>query len=884
MVKRWGCNHALVEITRLVKVVTYLKHKDAGGQPPSPDSAAKVGHCGRLVGWLHNIQRQLRRDYPTAPPQAPQPAAGEGGSGSGGGGGAGEDEGDADDNGLPSMSEVLSFVVTLRCRADRVLARDLGALGSGPVSYEAAVLQMHALLTEFLSGVYMPPMRMSSLCTLMVPGQDTCQEQDCGRQGCRGNNLMDAREPSLADRPPPSGPASSSKQPQPSSTDPASISSGSGRRLVVEITHHKTERFSRNQPPLRLVLPAELSSSVRQYVQYARPVLMRRAAREDHDAPPYLLISRNGAPFAGSPVQFAVEWQWMQAAYGPPWRRFPPQKFRHIYATGAVQGLVQEVEDRRAKLQADAKAMGNSLRVWDTHYVQRQDDILGQAAIRRLQAWRDAELQRQGLRAGSSMEQSAAARTHPGSSAAGAGAEAAAMAGGDGAPSAPPAPVPSWLGRQPASAHTPPPPPPAASGVGAGTRGGGDEGTRAGAGPASVAGAGPQPVRTSPPGGWMGAHRHGGGESDGARRHRRHSSIGLLGSSSSSEGEGEGLEPLPPPPPPPPPPPSPPPPKRQRTMAGSWQDSTLPQWGLGGGHTIGARSGYLAGADGFGAGPAVGALSRMNGRQDGSGAVEMTRQLQRQGLRAGSGMEQSAAARPRPGSTAGAGAEAAAMAGGDGAPSAPPAPVHRWLGRQPASARTTPPPAASGAGAGTRGGGDEGTRAGAGAGAGPQPVRTSPPGGWMGAHRHGGGESDGARRHRRHSSIGPLGSSSSSSDGEGEGEGYLAGAVGALSRRNGRQDGSGAAEVARPVGGGNTAREEGGGQGEMEMRGARDELSWDWETDSGAGEEEGGWEQGQEAEVEEAEAEMWGWDDGGVEERVKWEGRVGAWEEEDEAE
>ncbi|GLC37290.1 hypothetical protein PLESTM_000565000 [Pleodorina starrii] len=295
MVKRWGCNHALAEITRLVKVVAYLKHKDAGGQPPSPDSAAKVGHCGRLVGWLHNIQCQLRLDYPTAPPQAPQPAAGEGG------GGAGEDEGDADDNGLPSMSEVLSFVMTLRCRADRVLARDLGVLGSGPVSYEAAVLQMHALLTEFLSGVYMPPMRMSSLCTLMVPGQDTCQEQDCGRQGCRGNNLMDAREPSLADRPPPPGPASSSKRPQPSLPDPALISSNSGRRLVVEITHHKTEHFSRNQPPLRLVLPAELSSSVRQYVQYTRPVLMHRAAREDHDAPPYLLISRNGAPFAWQP-------------------------------------------------------------------------------------------------------------------------------------------------------------------------------------------------------------------------------------------------------------------------------------------------------------------------------------------------------------------------------------------------------------------------------------------------------------------------------------------------------------------------------------------------------------------------------------------------------
>ncbi|GLC37291.1 hypothetical protein PLESTM_000565100 [Pleodorina starrii] len=279
VVKRWGCNHALVEITRLVKVVAYLKHKDAGGQPPSPDSAAKVGHCGRLVGWLHNIQRQLRRDYPTAPPQAPQPAAGEGGGG--GGGGAGEDEGDADDNGLPSMSEVLSFVMTLRRRADRVLARDLGALGSGPVSYEAAVLQMHALLTEFLSGAGLRPARL--------PGQQP-------------EYLMDAREPSLADRPPPSGPASSSKWPQPSLPDPASISSSSGRRLVVEITHHKTERFSRNQPPLRLVLPAELSSSVRQYVQYARPVLMHRAARPltltlvrnltERDARNYLVINQ----------------------------------------------------------------------------------------------------------------------------------------------------------------------------------------------------------------------------------------------------------------------------------------------------------------------------------------------------------------------------------------------------------------------------------------------------------------------------------------------------------------------------------------------------------------------------------------------------------------
>ncbi len=100
---------------------------------------------------------------------------------------------------------------------------------------------------------------MASLCTLMVPGELSCQQQGCCRRACRGNNMVE---------------------------EPAG--------LVLELSHHKMERHHRQHPPLRLLLPREVATSVRTFVQHARPVLLLRATREADLDTPYLLVSDSG--------------------------------------------------------------------------------------------------------------------------------------------------------------------------------------------------------------------------------------------------------------------------------------------------------------------------------------------------------------------------------------------------------------------------------------------------------------------------------------------------------------------------------------------------------------------------------------------------------------
>jgi hypothetical protein len=91
---------------------------------------------------------------------------------------------------------------------------------------------------------------MASLYTLVVPGELSCQQQGCCRRGCRGNNMVEE-----------------------------------AAGLVLELSHHKMERQHR---PLRLLLPREVATSVRTFVQYARPVLLLRATREADLDTPYL--------------------------------------------------------------------------------------------------------------------------------------------------------------------------------------------------------------------------------------------------------------------------------------------------------------------------------------------------------------------------------------------------------------------------------------------------------------------------------------------------------------------------------------------------------------------------------------------------------------------
>ncbi|GIM17479.1 hypothetical protein Vretimale_20031, partial [Volvox reticuliferus] len=168
MVARAGRQHTAVEITRLVKLVEYLRQHDA-------QDSHQTSHCKRLREWLHNIGRQLRQSYPRAPPPSAKAIS--------------VPDGRIQHNSLPDKSEVLTFVHSLQEVASDALKHDLSIAKS--VSLEAAITSMHALVAVLLSGLYLPPLRMSALSTLMVPGITTCSNKDCKQRACRGNNLTE---------------------------------------------------------------------------------------------------------------------------------------------------------------------------------------------------------------------------------------------------------------------------------------------------------------------------------------------------------------------------------------------------------------------------------------------------------------------------------------------------------------------------------------------------------------------------------------------------------------------------------------------------------------------------------------------------------------------
>ncbi|GLI68488.1 hypothetical protein VaNZ11_012840, partial [Volvox africanus] len=366
MVARAGSQHTAVEITRLVKLVEYLRQHDA-------QDSNQTSHCQRIQEWLHNIARQLKKSYPRAPPPAANPISGS----------AGMEESVVQHNSLPDKSEVLAFVHGLQQSASDALKHDLSSAKC--VRLEAAIAIMHALVAVLVSGLYLPPLRMSALSTLMVPGSTSCCNKDCRQRGCRGNNLTQVvrrpkvQHPAMEDDPSSSGPSCSTGPPN----NVAGVAC-----MQLELNHHKTARFTRNREPLTVILPPDLSKLIQTYVRHARPVLMQRAP-VDMTSSQQLLIDKNGQPFNNG---FAMEWRDIEERYGAPWEHIPPQKLRHIHSTTAYTSLVQEVARQLPDLQPHAQVMGNSLRVWDSHYIQRPGSIIAQAGVDNLNKWRKAQL------------------------------------------------------------------------------------------------------------------------------------------------------------------------------------------------------------------------------------------------------------------------------------------------------------------------------------------------------------------------------------------------------------------------------------------------------------------------------------------------------------
>ena len=321
-----------------------------------------MAFCKDLWNWLHRIQRQLRRDYPPHPVREGQPKLPAVTTTSSGQPDAGDPDAPPQQQ-LPSKPALLAFVGALRAKADAAVRADEEA--HGHVTRQTAILSLHALLTEYMSGLFTPPLRLSCIRTLVPVGftgeacdGGSCRDVDCRRRGCPGNALRLSV---------PSGPSTSLAPPS----------------LVVELWHHKTARFVRE--PITFSLPAELATSTTVYLEKARPVLAPIVEVE----PPFLFLTPNGSAFGENAV--GMMWRSIQVEHAAPWQPFAARQFRHIHATGEFNALVREVEAARGRLEGDAHVMGNSARVWDAHYVKGRGAALAQAAVRRLTTWREGQ-------------------------------------------------------------------------------------------------------------------------------------------------------------------------------------------------------------------------------------------------------------------------------------------------------------------------------------------------------------------------------------------------------------------------------------------------------------------------------------------------------------
>ncbi|GLC62910.1 hypothetical protein PLESTB_001958700 [Pleodorina starrii] len=415
---RCDTNHMLAEVTRLIKVVKYLQ--DSASAANSDASQANVRHCDDMIAWLLRIQKQLRRHptlkapppraapppppdsdddmaqaapaspigtaAPTGPPSRMQPparaapdAAAAAAEAAAAGVTAqgretlepmvpvdGEEDMPAE---LPSKSTLLAFSTDLLQRAEERIQRDL-SIGD-VVGYDTARLAGDALLVAFLSGLYIPPLRLGVIRTLTVPGEPCCLSRQCVRTGCRGNSLR----------------LTSHRQPTPSSAQQA----GAVQSITVELFHHKTERYT----PTATVftLPRSLAAATKNYLEHARPVLLNYSTAEEQ--PPTLFVSPNGFPYDENSITVGNSWTRIQRLYRAPWTPFPARVFRHIHSTSAWGDVVREVAAMQGPLAGDARIMGNSIRTWETHYIRDRETMLGQAAISRLASWRRQQRQQQ---------------------------------------------------------------------------------------------------------------------------------------------------------------------------------------------------------------------------------------------------------------------------------------------------------------------------------------------------------------------------------------------------------------------------------------------------------------------------------------------------------
>lgn len=145
----------------------------------------------------------------------------------------------------------------------------------------------------------------------------------------------------------------------------------------VGLTFQQTES---SRDPIVVDLPLPLSTKIRDFQRYARPVLtLGQGESANHEC---LLVTVTGK--ALTDVTLAQLWASIQETHKAPWGSpVTLRMFRHGYATRAHAAVLHGIAAvGPAVLQPKADAMGNSLRMWKEVYIDGRKGAIAQTATR----------------------------------------------------------------------------------------------------------------------------------------------------------------------------------------------------------------------------------------------------------------------------------------------------------------------------------------------------------------------------------------------------------------------------------------------------------------------------------------------------------------------
>ena len=224
---------------------------------------------------------------------------------------------------------------------------------------------MDAAMLSLMFG-YFPPLRLACIRTCIHPDHvgGPCMDPDCPQPTtCQGNRLeWTAGRPQLADLSTPAQPT-----------------------LKAVFPHHKNARRW-DGFVISFQLPPALCCTLHPHILHGHATLTPATA------PAATLLFTNQQ---GRELSEANLCQWfnklLEEGGGAPFPTFPPSKLRHIFVEERQSDQAAPGPSNRAA----ARIMGNSERVWDTHYDRHFSQREVDAAVGAMAQWRDTHLTQQ---------------------------------------------------------------------------------------------------------------------------------------------------------------------------------------------------------------------------------------------------------------------------------------------------------------------------------------------------------------------------------------------------------------------------------------------------------------------------------------------------------